>query len=214
MFRLAFVLIGALALSAQGRTRFVAPLMPPRDKASMIAPTQRLQTTKKKTRLERSGLAFEAGVLGIGTSSASDVAGLQLLYGLRASGILPLGNRFFIKPSLGYFFKPESEGSVSIFQNVIEGGMGAHYSLLLRSGWMWHVGISQRLDYLFSRISIQDSAANTPASFRYRVGPSTGVRIKLNATTDFTFDLEGGVAPFENLRTQTSFTSGLVFFLD
>ena len=214
MFRLAFVLIGTLTLSAQARTRFVAPLMPPRDKASMVTPVPRIQTTQKKTRLERSGLAFEAGVLGIRSQSAGDLAGLQLLYGLRASGILPLGNRFFIKPSLGYFFKPESEGSVSIFQNVIEGGIGAHYSLLLRSGWMWHIGISQRLDYLFTRISVQDSAANTPASFRYRVGPSTGARIKLNASTDFTLDLEGGVTPFENLRTQTSITSGLVFFLD
>ena len=157
---------------------------------------------------------IELGTTGIRNQSSSDLLGLQLLFGLRANAIFPMSSRFFLKPSLGYFFKSESEGSVSVFQSAIEAGLGAQYALLMKKGWLWHAGVSQRVDYLFSRISIAGTSGSTPASFRYRVGPSTGLRIKVGSSTDLTFDTEGGVLPFDGMRAFASFSSGLIFFFD
>jgi hypothetical protein len=125
-----------------------------------------------------------------------------------------LAPRFFLKPSLGYFLKPQSEGDVSITQNLLEAGLGVSYALVMKSGFLWHAGISQRVDYLFSRISVASTAANTPALFRYRAGSSTGLRITIAPKSDLTFDLEVGVTPFDNFRIQTGFSSGLIFFID
>jgi len=159
-------------------------------------------------------VGFELGTLGIGDKSSGDVLGFQLLYGLRANYTLPLNSRFFLKPSLGYFFKNESEGNVSIFQSAIEAGLSAQYALVMKKSWFWHVGLSQKMDYLFSRVSIANSSGSTPGSFRYRGGPSTGLRFKIGTTTDLTFDLEGGVVPFDRMRAFAGFSSGLIFFLD
>jgi len=199
----------------EARNRLVAPLMPPRERASVL-PTQRVENTniQKVARAERTALGFEAGFVGIQNNSTYDFAKLQLLYGIRANAIIPLSRKWFLKPSLGYFMKPESEGDISIRQNLIEGGLEIHHSLMFRGGFLWHLGLSQRADYLFSRISVPNSSANTPGSFRYRIGAVTGLRIRLNTSSDLTFDLEGGVAPFEALRAQTSFSTGLIFFLD
>lgn len=162
----------------------------------------------------RSGWGLELGSLGIANQSSNDLLGLQLLYGLRANAIFPLSSRFFLKPSLGYFFKSESEGSVSVFQSAIEAGLGAHYALLIKKGWFLHAGVTQRADYLFSRISIAGASGSTPASFRYRVGPSAGLRIKVGKSTDLSIDAEGGVIPFDEMRAFASFSSGLIFFFD
>lgn len=213
--RLSFLLIFLTFTGiSQGRNRLVAPLMPPREGASVTPSKAENFSIQKIARAEKSAFGFEMGCVGVQNNSSYDIAKLQLLYGIRANAILPLSRRWFLKPSLGYFMKPESEAQVSIKQNLIEAGLGIQHSILFRSGLLWHVGISQRVDYLFSRISVQDSSSNTPGSFRYRVGPSTGLRIRLNSSSDLTFDLEGGVTPFEALKAQTSFSSGLIFFLD
>jgi hypothetical protein len=154
------------------------------------------------------------GTIGVKNSSSGDIAGLQLLYGLRANLIYPLAPRFFLKPSLGYFLKPQSEGDISITQNVLEAGLGVSYALVMKSGLLWHAGISQRVDYLFSRISVANTSQTTPALFRYRAGTSTGLRIKIAPKSDLTFDLEAGVTPFDNFRVQTGFSSGIIFFID
>jgi hypothetical protein len=84
----------------------------------------------------------------------------------------------------------------------------------MKSGLLWHAGISQRVDYLFSRISVANTSQTTPALFRYRAGTSTGLRIKMAQKSDLTFDLEAGVTPFDNFRVQTGFSSGIIFFID
>ncbi len=190
------------------------PLMPPRKAASTPPAQTFIQTKSKALRSERSALGFEAGVLGVRNQTSSDVLGLQLMYGLRAHYLYPLSSRFFLKPSLGYFIKPESEGEISLTQHLIEGGLGIHYAFGRTQGSLWHLGLIQRADLLFSRISVKTSSATTPASFRYRTGMGLGTRFKLNANSDLSFDLEAGLAPFEKTRIQSSFTTGLVFFLD
>lgn len=189
------------------------PRLPPSERAAGLRPPQK-KSIQKKTRAERQAWGFELGTLGIRNNSSGDLLGLQLLFGLRANMIFPLSSRFFLKPSVGYFFKSESEGSVSIFQSSIEAGLGAQYALLMKKGWLWHAGISQKADYLFSRISIAGASGSTPASFRYRVGPSTGMRFRIGSSTDLTFDFEGGVIPFDEMRAFAGFSSGLIFFFD
>ncbi|NBT58481.1 hypothetical protein EBT16_06830 [bacterium] len=172
------------------------------------------QTQKKISRAELMGIGFEVATLGVRNSSSNDLLGLQLLYGLRAVFIYPLSPKFFLKPSVGYFLKPEREGEVSVTQNVMEAGLGIHYALLTRKSFLWHVGLSQRADYLFSKISIKDSSANTPGLFRYRAGAASGLRFKLGSRADLTFDLEVGAIPFDNFRLQSAFSSGIIFFID
>lgn len=206
-----FLVWGAIGLS---QPKISAPLMPPRNGASTPPSPSALQTQTKPLRSERSAWGFEAGVLGVKNQTASDLLGLQVMYGLRTHYLYPLSNRFFLKPSLGYFIKPESEGEISLTQHLIEGGLGLHYAFARTHNSLWHFGLIQRLDYLFSRISVKESVATTPATFRYRTGAGVGVRVKLNGNSDLSFDCEAGIAPFEKTRLQSSFTTGLIFFLD
>lgn len=188
------------------------PLLPPSEEAPRVS--QKKTLSKSVSRSEKKALGFELGTLGIGDKSSSDLLGLQLLFGLRAQSVFPLSSRIFLKPSLGYFFKSESEGGVSVFQSAVELGLGAQYILFMKKGWLLHAGISQKMDYVFSKISIAGASGSTPGSLRYRAGPSTGARIKVGLSTDLTLDLEGGVVPFENLRPFAGFSSGLIFFFN
>jgi len=202
------------ALPLQARLKTAPPLLPGRERASTLPQSGLLEAQKKSSRSELTALGFELGTIGLKNTSSGDVAGLQLLYGLRANLIYPLSPRFFLKPSLGYFFKPQSEGEVSITQNLVEAGLGIQYALVIKKDLLWHAGLSQRVDYVFSRISVANTAANTPGLFRYRAGGSTGLRIKIAPKSDLTFDLEAGVTPFDNFRMQTGFSSGIIFFID
>jgi hypothetical protein len=210
----ALLLIFFVAFPIEAKLRTPPPLLPAREQASTFPQTGRLQIQKKSNRSELTAIGFEMGTIGVKNSSSGDIAGLQLLYGLRANLIYPLAPRFFLKPSLGYFLKPQSEGDISITQNVLEAGLGVSYALVMKNGLLWHAGISQRVDYLFSRISVANTSANTPAVFRYRAGTSTGLRIKIAPKSDLTFDLEAGVTPFDSFRVQTGFSSGIIFFID
>jgi hypothetical protein len=198
----------------QAKNGLIAPLMPPRERASVSTPPISSTLKTSLSRSERQALGFEVGTLGIRNNTSNDVAGFQFLFGLRANYVYPLSSRIFLKPQLGYFFRPESSGEVSLTQNLINLGLGAQYSLIFKPGFLLHVGISQHLDYLFSRISVYGSSSNTPSTFQYRVGPSTGVRLKIGPQSDLTFDFEGGVIPTDSFRTQLGFTSGLIFFIN
>ena len=209
-----FFFLTLVSSVSQAKPRNLVPLLPPRENASTPPLAAASLNTKRTPRSARNAWGFEVGSLGVANKTSSDVLGMQLLFGARVNSIVSLNNRFFLKPSLGYFIKPESEGDVSITQHLVEAGLGTHYALLMRSGLMWHLGLSQRLDYLFTRISVPTSAANTPATFRYRIGATSGLRVKMGESSDFTIDLEGGITPFEGLRVQSSFSTGLVFFFD
>lgn len=211
-----FLILSILLFSGvlQAKNRLIAPLMPPRERASVTAPKVSPSSKATLLRSERQALGFEAGSIGIRNQTAGDAAGFQFLFGLRANYLYPLSSRIFLKPQLGYFFRPESAGEVSLTQNLINIGLGAQYSLIFRPGFLLHIGISQHLDYLFSRISVYGSSSNTPSSFRYRVGPSTGFRTKIGSQCDFTLDLEGGVIPTDSFRAQLGFSSGLIFFIN
>ncbi|NBX75201.1 MAG: hypothetical protein EBQ92_01440 [Proteobacteria bacterium] len=208
------LLIFLAAIPAQAKLRTPPPLLPERESASTLPQPGLLRTQKKASRSELSAIGFEIGSIGVKNTSSGDIIGLQLLYGLRANLIYPLTPRLFLKPSLGYFLKPQREGDVSITQNLIEAGLGFQYALVMKNGFLWHAGLSQRVDYLFSRIEVRESSANTPALFRYRAGTSTGLRFKISPKSDLTFDLEAGVTPFDNFRIQTGFSSGIIFFID
>lgn len=201
-------------LSLHAKLPAPAPLPPLHDPVTSAESKQILQPEKKILRSELRGWGFELGTIGIKNTSSNDLIGLQLLYGLRTNFIYPLSPKFFLKPSLGYFFKHEREGEVSVRQNLIEGGLGFHYALLTKKSFLWHVGLSQKVDYLFSRISVKESTVTTPALLRYRAGTSTGVRMKVGSRSDLTFDLEAGVLPFDNFRLQSAFSSGIIYFFD
>ncbi|MFM8270024.1 MAG: hypothetical protein ACKN9V_07530 [Pseudomonadota bacterium] len=196
------------------QARVSVPLLPPRERASTTAPEPTPITQKKILRSELTAIGLEVGTVGIKNTSASDVVGLQLLFGMRANYIYPLGSRVFLRPSIGYFLKPEGEGQVSITQHLVEAGLGIQYALVRKQGFLWHAGLSQRMDYLFTKIAIKDSTSTTPSAFRYRAGTSTGIRFKISQKSDLSFDLEAGVTPFDNFRFQSGFTSGVIFFID
>lgn len=212
--RFIFFILFFSVLPLQGIERVWVPPLPPRERASTPAPSAIQQTEKKSVRSELTALGFEIGTIGVQNTSSGDIGGLELLFGIRTNYIYSLGPKFFLKPSLGYFLKPEKEGEVSVTQHLLEIGFGLQYALLMKKSLMWHVGLSQRMDYLFSRISIKDSSTNTPGAFRYRAGTSTGLRFKLSQKSDLTFDLEAGAVPFDNFRIQAGFSSGIIFFID
>lgn len=200
-------LIWLSAIPLHARTGVAVPLLAP------SLPTKGV-IKEKASRSQLRAVGFEIGAIGIRNSSSNDFLGLQLLFGLRANLIYPLSNRVFLKPSVGYFLKPEGDGQVSVTQNVIEAGLGIQYALLMKKSFLWHAGISQRVDYLFSKISIKDASNTTPGTFRYRAGGSTGLRFRINSKSDFTFDLEAGVTPFDSFRFQAGVSSGIIFFID
>jgi len=210
------ILFICIMISTVSEGKMKAPFLPPRTGASTppVAPMTLTQRQQKPLRSERSALGFEAGILGVANKTSSEFLGLQLMYGMRSHYIFPLSKHFFLRPSLGYFMKPQSEGEVSITQHLIEGGLGIHYAFGRSTHSLWHLGLVQRMDYLFSRIAVKESAASTPASFRYRTSGSLGTRLKLSEHSDLSFDFEAGVAPFEKTRLQSSFTTGFIFFID
>jgi hypothetical protein len=123
MNRVTFLILLLLGLPLQAKSKAPPPLLPNEGLKSNLSQPNFLKSHKKPSRSELTALGIELGAIGIKNTTSGDVAGLQLLYGLRANFIYPLSPRFFLKPSLGYFLKPQREGDVSITQNLIEAGL-------------------------------------------------------------------------------------------
>ena len=207
MRNLILILIFTLGIQAFARMRPV-PLMPFRESASE---TSLSEETSKKLRSQRSAMGLELGTVAFSSENGADALGLQLLAGVRASFLYPIWDSYFLKPSVGYFLRPETAGSVSVTQNLLEGGLGIHRVLTKRNGRLFHVGLNSRLDYLFSRISVNDSSQSTPAELRLRVGATSGIKFVLNQDMDFTVDVEAGTPLQKPMKTYVGVTTGLVY---
>lgn len=188
------------------------PLMPPRDRGNAVQNNNRLKISE--TANQKKLLAnIELGTLLRNDGTSSDILGMQMFLGARASlRFSILSPSLFIKPSLGYFFKKQSEGSVSVFQHVIEGGLTAQYAVINHDDFEWLLGVSNRVDLNISTISVYNQSSSGRA-FRYRLGPSCGFQFRVTPSVRFTTDFEGSVSMDSSRRVFGSMTTGLAFEL-
>lgn len=135
-------------------------------------------------------LGLELGVLGRRQETKSDFLGMQAFYGGRVLTHFSIAESISLRPSLGGFFKKESTGSVSVTQIHLEGGVAAYYSLLANESLTWDLGVSQRLQWTTSRISVYDASDNTPGQFYYRVGPATALGFGISSKMKFILGYE------------------------
>lgn len=188
------------------------PLMPPRDGGNET------QNTKRVKWVEDSSVSSLLGMVEIGTllrkdSTSSDLLGMQTFLGGRFSLRFPiLSSSFYFRPSIGYFFKKQSEGAVSVLQHVVEGGLAAQYAVINRSQFQWTLGMANRLDLNISTISIYNQSTSAKA-FRYRMGPSSGFQFAISPHLRFTTDLEATVSVDSSRRVFGAMTTGLAFDL-
>ena len=190
------------------------PLLPPQGPMFPLAslPVTVRQRTNV-TQETRTSFGFEFGALGRRQATESELMGMQLFVGGRIALRIMLGSRISLRPSLGYFRKSQNIGSINVAQNDFEGGLGMHYEVLSGSKARWIVGLSQRLDAASSSVSVYDSSQSSGADIHYRLGPATGIVMKIASQVNFTCDLEYTFTISKSARSFSSFTGGFQFNL-
>lgn len=201
-----FLLI--LTTVAEARYRAV-PLMPPRTTA---AESTRLKATKTNVNASQETLASIAfGMYGGGGLSSQEALGFQWLWGGKIDyRIFVLTSRLRLRPSLGYFRKSESEGSVTISQNVIDIGLGADWLIVKSRVVDLSLGLYNHLDLLLSHVSVYGTSGNSPLGTRYRVAPLVGTQFHLSKSLVLAMDAEYGVIP-QTGRTYGAWSLGIAF---
>ncbi|MSP19237.1 MAG: hypothetical protein EXR74_06675 [Bdellovibrionales bacterium] len=203
--------LSGLALAQLPKT---VPLLPPRDSGSAAGVAFKNQPGLLHSRPQPHMMAaVQLGTLMRGDSTSSDVLGMQLFIGGRVSLSIPvLMPSFYLRPSLGYFRKQQSEGVVSVVQQVFEGGLTAQYSVINKKHFQWALGIANRFDYALSSINIYDQS-NSGQDFRYRVGPSSVLLIKISNSLNWVSDFEFTFVVSGPTRSFGGLTTGLAFDL-
>ena len=145
-------LLSGLALARLPKT---VPLLPPRDSGSGAGAAFKNQGGLLVSRPQPHMMAaVQLGTLMRGDSTSSDVLGMQLFIGGRVGLSIPvLMPSFYLRPSIGYFRKQQSEGVVSVVQQVFECGLNAQYSVINKKHFQWAFGIANRFDYAISSIN-------------------------------------------------------------
>jgi hypothetical protein len=210
MSRKLLILIAMTALTAQSFARRPAvPLLPPRDGASV--PLVASNSKRAPVAKESLALGAELGTVGRSDGTRSDVFGLKLFLGGRVVVRVPVWQKISLKPSIGYFRSSETTGALSVTQNLIELGLGAHYALYSTKKIKLLAGVSQRFDAAFSTLSVYSVSQNTPAVLRYRIGPAVGTVLQIVDGTSLTADLEYTFGMTKPVRQFGSLTVGFLF---
>lgn len=152
----------------------------------------------------------ELGVLARTDGMAGTVAGMQLLYGGRAFLLIPLNSHWALKPSLGYFQGGQSLAGVSVTQQDIEPGVTAEYTMTRTKGFQWWVGGVDRVEVLFSTITVLNSSGTGVPAIRDRLGPATGVAFHFLKGIDFTVDAETAASVTLPIRFYPAVTAGVL----
>jgi hypothetical protein len=189
------------------------PLLPPRESGGVANNIKSKTINSREVKKDLMTAGVEIGTLMRSDSTSSDLLGMQLFVGGRVSLNIPvMFSSFYLTPSIGYFRKNQSEGSVAVVQNVFEGGIKAQYRFVDRNNFNWSLGVANRFDYLFSQIKVYNQSSGGQ-SFRYRVGPSSGLQFKVSNNLKFTTDLEFTVPVTSPMRLFGGLTTGLAFDL-
>ena len=186
----------------QRRTAYLAPQSP-----SYVATRVDREEDRK---LGATGLGFELGILGRSNSTQADIAGLQMLGGLRVFARYSLTENIFILPSLGGFFRHEGPGNTSVNQFLIEGGATAYYNFWLSKKTRWLVGGTIKGEYAISSISAGGSNASSGSEFRFRAGPATGLAIGISPEWSAVVDVELCLVKGQDVRFQPGAAFGLI----
>lgn len=193
------------------------PIMPPR----MISYTPSTKSRVRRSRQRSSFLAgFEVGTLGQRNSTTADVLGLKLLLGGRLFAVFPVSRDLYLKPTIGFFFKNQDIGKPSVTQFLAEAGLNIQYRLSKSSGFTWLLGVAQKAQADFSRISVgpisgattTSSASETsPLLFRYRIGPTLGFTYQINRDLGLLADFEVSFTFTQPIHSYVGLVSGLIF---
>ena len=194
---------------AEARYRAVPLMPPPRNTA---AESTKLKATKTNSNTSAETLAsIQFGMYGGGGLSSSEAFGLQWLWGGKIDyRISVLTDRLRIRPSLGYFRKSETEGSVSIAQNVVDIGLGADWLLIKSKYADLSLGLLNHVDLVFSNVSLYGTSGTSPLGMRYRLAPLVGTQLHLSKTLVLAADLEYGMIP-QTARTYGAWSLGIAF---
>jgi hypothetical protein len=156
------------------------------------------------------GIGFELGSIAR-PSATSDLAGLQLLPGGRIFMRFSPMRKIFVKPALGFFYRSRGAGSVSVGEYSIEAGGTVYYTPLAPSRFQWFVGGAARMEAMISRTSVFGNGDTSPASYRFRMGPATGIAYAIDPRLSFVSDAEVTAAFTQPVRTYVGLTLGFVY---
>lgn len=206
-------LLHILSGFAEARLPKTVPLLPPRESGTANSSLKNRNNHVRLSQQEPVSIGFELGALLRNDATSSDLLGMQLFWGGRASTEISLvKSQLYIKPSIGYFRKQQSEGSVSVVQHVFEGGANVLYQVTQSPFMNWSLGVAGRLDYLISSLKVYNQS-ESGSSFRFRAGPSSSLKFNVSQGVKFATDVEFTFAVSRPTRFFGGLTSGLVFDL-
>lgn len=212
-FAIGVLLLHLFQVAAVARLPKTVPLMPPRETGGGIGALKTKNNNFKEIHSDNLNLGFEIGTLMRNDSTSADILGMQLFFGGRATVEFPIpSTSLHLKPSLGYFRKQQSEAAVSVVQHVVEGGVNLLYEVAARKNIQWAIGVAGRVDYLISTISLYNQS-NSGSSFRFRAGPSSGIKFQLANNLKLTTDLECTFSISRPTRFFGGLATGLAFDL-
>jgi len=156
------------------------------------------------------GFGVELGALSTPTSGA---AGFSPMFapGGRAYLRIPMWDRVYFKPSLGYFFQSDGTVAIPVTRHVFELGGTLQYSLLHGGGFRLLAGLAARVD--LALVQENDAFGQPVSSFdtSVRGGPALGMLYGLTQFTSLSLDLDGTYST--SGRFLFGAAAGVVFYL-
>lgn len=204
--------------SFESLARRQVPLLPPKfHRVAVNTPQPRVMEKVTANRLEEIsypgsglGIGLDLGTVGRRNETSSDALGFQLLWGGRVTSRLSFMDIFYFKPSVGYFRKSESAGSVSVTQKAFELGVSALWNPFYENKTQLLLGIGQRLELFSSQITVATESNGSPTESRYRLGPQVGLSTLLFDSFILTAELEVGFSLTGNKDTYSGLTLGFL----
>ncbi len=176
-------------------------------------PNVTTQALEKERPLSATGYGVELAVMGRSNKTQAEVAGMQLLYGLRFFARIPVLDNFFLVPSIGAFLKRDRAGNAGVNEYLIEAGGSLYYNLWLAHKLRLLVGGTGKVGYDIVSVSAGDSNSTEAASFRFRGGPAAGLALGVSPELSFVANFELTVGSGETARLQPGVAFGAIFYL-
>lgn len=156
-------------------------------------------------------LGFELGAIGRSNNSSGGFLGLDILPGIRVVSRHRWKKNWYLRPSVGYFRGSQGEAASSVTQNILELGLSIDYVLSRSSRTVVTVGLANRVEAIFSSITVLNSSGGTAIGTFYRLGPAFGVHSWLSPNTALVFNVEAGVTLASPMRKYVGATMGFMF---
>lgn len=167
-----------------------------------------IRTEKPTARDNQWGI--QLGTLCLSSNAQREILGFSFLFGGRGLYKIPWDSHWFSHITLGYFQRSRGTETLVVTERHVEAGFSLSYLPNPESKALWSIGLANRFEGLFSKISVDSSSDSSGPGFRYRLGPTMGVLFPLSEV-DLFLEIEGTAPISTPIRPHVGLLFGILF---